>query len=224
MNHTLTSFIRRTITGSILATLFFILFFWCNPFYLSLILAGCALYIVCVEWPLLVDLRRASSWMLTIIYPVMPFCMMVILNQDPAYRNLLLYLIILVSAHDSGSYIVGSLIGKHRIAPSISPGKTWEGFIGGYISACLALSVLLLLNSKKLSHIPKLAALTLVVCGIGLLGDLFESWLKRQAHVKDSGALLPGHGGLLDRFDGIMFAAIVFFLFNQQLTALFLLS
>lgn len=104
---------------------------------------------------------------------------------------------------DSGGYFAGRYLGKHKLYPSVSPNKTWEGFFGaiagGLVAACLA-------HFIYLTSIPLLDALILgVVCGVlGQLGDLAESLLKRSTAVKDSGQLLPGHGGMLDRVDALL--------------------
>ena len=102
-------------------------------------------------------------------------------------------------AADTVAYLIGSLIGRHKVAPRISPGKSWEGSIAGFVAA--AAVVALLVGAAG-------PAATIVAIGIGpvaLAGDLFESWLKRRAGAKDSGALLPGHGGVLDRIDSLLF-------------------
>ena len=101
-------------------------------------------------------------------------------------------------AADTVAYLAGSLIGRHKIAPRISPGKTWEGTIAGFIAAAAVVGLLLGADT----------AATIVAVGLGpvaFAGDLFESWLKRRAGAKDSGSLLPGHGGILDRIDSLLF-------------------
>ena len=119
------------------------------------------------------------------------------------YNNLFaIGLILLIWANDTGAYFVGSRLGKRKLAPDVSPNKTWEGFFGGLI---LSGSVALLIAS-----IFEFDSLTWGLLGLsagvfGTLGDLFESSLKRYTGVKDSGNIMPGHGGLLDRFDGFFF-------------------
>jgi phosphatidate cytidylyltransferase len=100
---------------------------------------------------------------------------------------------------DTAAYFVGMRFGRRKLAPSISPGKSWEGAAGG-LAGVLAYAVVLRLGAEGASWIPFLAA-ALLLGVLSILGDLFESAAKRQADVKDSGALLPGHGGILDRID-----------------------
>jgi phosphatidate cytidylyltransferase len=118
---------------------------------------------------------------------------------------------------DIGAYAFGVAFGRHRIAPSVSPNKTWEGFLGGLVVATL-IAVLVLPYVSDLFTIPSAAALA-VVCGTAaFLGDLVESMIKRDLGVKDLGDLLPGHGGVLDRVDGILFALPVGFYAIEVLT------
>jgi phosphatidate cytidylyltransferase len=117
-----------------------------------------------------------------------------------------------IAASDSAQYYCGRLFGRRQLAPSISPAKTVEGAIGGVLAAGTASALLGPWSLPGLS--PMLAAFIGVVLSTsGIAGDLFESLLKRSAGVKDSGAMIPGHGGVLDRIDSYLFAAPVFFLF-----------
>ena len=128
----------------------------------------------------MLDLRAASPWML-------------------------LFVMCLVWVADIAAYFAGRRFGKHKLAPSISPGKTWEGVAG----ALLGVSVYVLLVWSFSPHFPYREMLPMLLLaswwwvGLAVIGDLFESVIKRQAGVKDSGALLPGHGGLLDRIDAL---------------------
>ena len=128
----------------------------------------------------MLDLRAASPWML-------------------------LFVMCLVWVADIAAYFAGRRFGKHKLAPAISPGKTWEGVAG----ALLGVSVYVLLVWSFSPHFPYREMLPMLLLaswwwvGLAVIGDLFESVIKRQAGVKDSGALLPGHGGLLDRIDAL---------------------
>ena len=121
----------------------------------------------------------------------------------------LLYIMILVWGADSGAYMFGKLFGKHKLAPKVSPGKTWQGFIGGLLTA--AVISWIYGAWANLDVAPG----TLLTCSIvaalaSVLGDLTESMFKREAGIKDSGHLIPGHGGILDRIDSLTAAVPVF--------------
>ena len=111
----------------------------------------------------------------------------------------LLAVIIATWAADTVAYLVGSQIGRHRLAPRISPGKTWEGSIAGFAAAAGVIAAIGMAG-------PVGIIVAVGIGPVGLAGDLFESWLKRRAGAKDSGSLLPGHGGVLDRVDSLLFA------------------
>jgi phosphatidate cytidylyltransferase len=132
---------------------------------------------------------------------------LVYVRQQEAGAWLVLLLILIVALADSGGYFAGRRFGRHKLAPAVSPGKTWEGFAGGFIANCiLALVLSVSLNVSLLLMLILVVPTSLV----SVLGDLQESMLKRHAGIKDSGAILPGHGGILDRVDGITAAAPVF--------------
>lgn len=126
------------------------------------------------------------------------------------------WLFLVVWATDIGAYVFGRMIGGPKIAPAISPSKTWAGLLGGIVFVMLVMVGMSLLgrwNHASLSGPP--LAIGFAIWGIPLAilaqaGDFFESWMKRRAGVKDSGALIPGHGGLFDRVDGLMPVAIIF--------------
>jgi phosphatidate cytidylyltransferase len=115
-----------------------------------------------------------------------------------------LTVLLAVWAGDAGAYFIGLLFGRHKLAPTVSPGKTWEGLIAG-ILATIGVTFLALYEANFLS-IPESLVLGVVIAIAAPLGDLFESALKRDADVKDSGRLLAGHGGMLDRIDALLFA------------------
>ena len=117
-------------------------------------------------------------------------------------RELLAYGILVVFAADTGAYFVGRSIGKRRMAPKVSPGKTWEGFAGGLVAAVVASFLLSNLLSQNFS-IVEIISIGLVIAALSVVGDLTESWIKRLSDVKDSGGIIPGHGGILDRLDAL---------------------
>ena len=117
---------------------------------------------------------------------------------------------------DTGAYYLGSYFGKHKLCPAISPNKTVEGALGG-LAATLGSGALI--KTFFLPLLPwGLSVLFFISIGLaGQVGDLFESQIKRVAHIKDSGAILPGHGGILDRIDAVLFAAPVAYIFKEYL-------
>lgn len=122
--------------------------------------------------------------------------------------QLMLAVFIIIWVNDTGAYLVGCSMGKHRLCESISPKKSWEGFYGGLAFSILA-GILLGMVLPELSEfsIVETAILGAVICIASTFGDLFESVIKRSCGVKDSGHVMPGHGGILDRIDSLIFAA-----------------
>lgn len=130
---------------------------------------------------------------------------------DPALAHRwLLAALALVWAADSGAYFAGRRFGRRKLAPTISPNKTVEGAIGGIIAGMIVALAFGALAGAGWAQMPALALVALVAVLASIVGDLTESLLKRQAGVKDSGALIPGHGGVLDRVDGVLAALPVF--------------
>jgi len=138
-----------------------------------------------------------------IVVPVM--ALLFLRGQSPNLQGLLLtfWALGLVWATDIGAYFAGRSIGGPKLAPRISPSKTWSG-LGGGVLAALMVGFLL----YRFADLPiQLAAASGLLAVAAQLGDLLESWMKRRAGVKDSGTLLPGHGGVMDRLDGVVAAA-----------------
>ena len=126
--------------------------------------------------------------------------------KDNAFaKYLIMGIFILIWVNDSFAYLVGKSIGRTKLCPSISPKKTVEGSIGGLVFTILA--AYLLARFEPILSSAQWITLAAVIVLTGSLGDLLESKLKRHAGVKDSGAILPGHGGMLDRLDSLIFAA-----------------
>lgn len=125
----------------------------------------------------------------------------------------LLTVFVCVWSFDSAAFFSGRYLGRHKLAPHISPGKTWEGVFGGLVLSIIAA----LLFTVIPLGVPWYLAIALggLIGVFAVLGDLAESLIKRQTHVKDSGQFMPGHGGLLDRLDSLLFAVIVVYLFAQ---------
>lgn len=122
----------------------------------------------------------------------------------------LMYLFTLVWTADSGAYFTGKAFGKHKLIPDVSPNKTIEGLVGGLALTAIVIAAVAYYRHLTGLHLAGFVMLSMVTVLASVLGDLFESLLKRQANIKDSGTLLPGHGGVLDRIDSILAAAPIF--------------
>jgi phosphatidate cytidylyltransferase len=134
-----------------------------------------------------------------------------VLRELPDGKWLALFLMLYVWGADTGAYFAGHRFGRHKLAPRVSPGKTWEGVAGGLVAALLvALAAGIYGLGFRAGELAVWVALSLFTAFVSVLGDLFESRLKRIAGVKDSGTLIPGHGGVLDRIDAFTAAAPVF--------------
>jgi phosphatidate cytidylyltransferase len=123
---------------------------------------------------------------------------------------ILLYLLTLVWVADIGAYFSGRRFGKHKLAPAISPGKTWEGVAGGSMLNLLWISIVFQISNGWGIEWWQFILIGLATSLVSIIGDLYESILKREAAVKDSGKLLPGHGGMLDRIDSVIAATPMF--------------
>ena len=139
---------------------------------------------------------------------------LVLLRDFHEHAQLAAFTVLLaVWAADSVAYLTGRLVGRHRLAPTISPGKTWEGFVAGTAAAVFVAFVAL--YKQGLADGWRSIVLGFAIAFAGALGDLFESALKRDVGVKDSGSILAGHGGMLDRIDALLFAGVAsYYLFR----------
>lgn len=150
---------------------------------------------------------------LGIIYIVAPLALLNVFSFEQLVyvdnRDVVLGFFILLWLNDTGAYVFGKLLGKHKIFPRISPKKTWEGTIGGALASITGGIVI----ATQFSHVGLYhwIALSLIIVVFGSLGDMVESLLKRSLQVKDSSNILPGHGGILDRFDGVLIASPMVF-------------
>ena len=130
------------------------------------------------------------------------------LRDHADFRQYIFLFFAMVAAADIGAYFSGKRFGRHKLSPTVSPNKTWEGFAGGVLACCVVFLLSLLLMDLadfelNLTALLKATAGAAVLASYSVVGDLFESMMKRQANVKDSGTLLPGHGGVLDRIDSM---------------------
>ncbi len=169
--------------------------FWHNN---TLIIAIFGCFLLLLTWNALVSIHAIESLQWGRLTMTGPF--------------LLFFMLMLVWVADTGAYFAGKKFGKNKLAPKISPGKSREGVYGGLILALILVTIFSLyakMNGQDYGFIIALSSITVIS---SVLGDLLESMFKRQANIKDSGRLLPGHGGLLDRIDSITVAAPVFYI------------
>lgn len=153
--------------------------------------------------------RNWGNLLMGQVMVALPFGLMNVLMSKS--NMLLLALFVVIWLNDTGAYCVGSLIGRHKLIPRVSPGKTWEGLAGGALFGMLA-GWILLADPWQITGLDyawwQSLLLSFVIVVFGTLGDLTESLLKRTLGIKDSGNVLPGHGGFLDRFDSVLMATV----------------
>ncbi|HMR15322.1 MAG TPA: phosphatidate cytidylyltransferase [Mariniflexile sp.] len=164
-----------------------------------------------------IPLFGTKRFLLTTFYISTAFIFLILIADyhDDYNPNILLGAFILVWVNDSFAYLIGKNFGKQKLFEKISPKKTVEGFLGGLFFSCIA-SYFIATFTHTLGFTAWLI-LSIIVSVFGTLGDLVESKFKRQANVKDSGVIMPGHGGLLDRLDSVIFAAPFIYLFLRIL-------
>jgi phosphatidate cytidylyltransferase len=199
--------------------LFWVLLFILSPFCdyrytVAILTASAALlpavWLLARPW----QLHRSAAWIWTvtgIIYIGWLLSHYLALREVPDYgRNWVFFTLFVTFASDSAAFFVGRGLGRHRLAPRISPNKTWEGSVGGLAGAVIIGMLFTLPTPFQLPlSYGQAVLLGLLVSVAGQIGDLLESWFKRRTGVKDSGALLPGHGGALDRLDSVILAGPV---------------
>lgn len=207
-------FLKRLITTIIGFIGFGIFFYLLPPLFLSFLMLLAGAWIAYKEWPLLCPFSQHLCPFIFLLYPLPSFMMAILLNQTTLTHPLFGWMIIVVNLHDASAYLAGTLFGKHKIAPTISPQKTIEGCTGGFLTLFF---LHFFLFARTGSSIGDIAMVSLVISALSTLGDFFESSLKRTAGLKDSGDLLPGHGGLLDRFDALIFVTPFVYLYQNRL-------
>lgn len=168
--------------------------------------------------PITATARRALKLAAGTLAVLPAWAALVLLHANPDKGNLwLLTALTMVWAADSGAYFAGRAFGKHKLAPRVSPNKTIEGLLGGMVAGIVVACAFGWLAGLTVAHVPQLVLVSAVAVLASVLGDLFESLLKRHAGAKDSGAVIPGHGGVLDRIDGVLAALPVFALGKEIL-------
>lgn len=185
--------------GLVLPITFLVLQFQLDPLW-YLLPAGC--WVTGFIWSGFLNSGALALFWLAI--PISSFLALGWLEKAGQYQSLIpLSVIILVWVNDTFAYVVGRLVGRHQLTPRLSPGKTWEGFLGGMLFTLLGGSIIYWISDRPSAGAWILFSLLVGILGLG--GDLFESGLKRKMNVKNMGTILPGHGGILDRFDSLLF-------------------
>jgi phosphatidate cytidylyltransferase len=158
--------------------------------------------------------KETAMLIMGLVYVIAPMALLLgiyFLDKTRQDIPLVLGIFILFWVNDTGAYLVGKKFGKNLLFPAISPKKTWEGFVGG-LFFCVLLGYFISLFNHSI-QLKEWIIVSVLVGTFGLLGDLAESQLKRNANVKDSGNIMPGHGGILDRFDGFLIAVPIIYLY-----------
>ena len=167
--------------------------------------------------PINLVVEEISNTLFGVLYIGLLLSYVILIREDEGGRQLIFMLFLIIWFGDSVAYYIGSFVGKYPLAPSISPNKTIEGALGGLLGSLAGV-----LLAQYWLH-PNISSLNCIILGLatgiaGQMGDLCESMVKRSLKVKDSGFLVPGHGGLLDRLDSVLFSAPVFYYIHLYLT------
>ncbi len=204
--------ITRILSALVMAPIAVLAIWLGSPYFDALvILVGIA---AVIEWYRLISGDRGDGpefvWVLPgLVYIAVPCLVLVWLRQiEPEGLAFVIWFCVVLWATDIGAYFAGRSIGGPKLAPKISPNKTWAGFFGGILLAVVS-SLVLHEFFNPVMRVSDLVLACILLSIVGQLGDLFESWVKRKLGVKDSGALIPGHGGVLDRIDAILLSAPV---------------
>lgn len=202
----------RVASAVVLAPLTLAIAYAGTPYFELLVIAGAA--VLLTEWRTMtagVGGWRALWWGFGILYVALPcFALVWLRTEGQMGRETLMWLFAVVWSADTGAYLAGRAVGGPKMAPVISPNKTWAGLIGGVLSAGIvgAAVAAAFAGDGGLTRPLAAAGFSAAIGFIAEMGDLLESGLKRRLAVKDSGRLIPGHGGLFDRVDGLLAAAV----------------
>lgn len=209
-------FIKRVLTAMFLVVIFGGAYLHSMLLFM-LLLGAIFLVVLCVEWPRLLPSQGLEGVLLSLVYPGLSMIAMLALHGLYYVQDfyLPLYSFFVAWAADTGGYIVGKLCGWHKICPSISPGKSWEGLMGSFVAVSIMNMLVLPRIGANFAQVIQsqsvvwLLVFSLVLTIIAFLGGLFLSVLKRGKQLKDAGSVLPGHGGFLDRFDSVFAVVLV---------------
>lgn len=182
------------------------------------LLAACAWWVMALAWVARPELCGSGGRMCHmlktgagIMAAVPAWVALVMLHGSYMHGpGLVLALMVTVWLADSGAYFAGRALGRHKLAPVVSPGKTWEGVMGGVVAGMLFAVILAWIHSSSTGWTVSVAVIALVTILFSVVGDLLESLMKRQSGIKDSSSLIPGHGGIFDRIDSLVAAAPMF--------------
>jgi len=197
----------RVISGAVMAIMVLSALALGGMFFIGLVMLA-ALQMI-REWDS-ITLNENIVWRLFgLAYVAIPCAALVWLRSVPEGAAVVLSLLLAVWATDIGAYFAGRMLGGPKLAPAISPNKTWAGLGGGMLAAAIVMAICVSFSPYP-TGVGSAVVVGFFVAILGQAGDLFESWIKRRAGVKDSGNLIPGHGGLLDRIDGLILTTPVF--------------
>jgi phosphatidate cytidylyltransferase len=194
-----------------------LLLFWTREAWLVVVGVAVIFLILTLRDELAKSLPRAALLLLGVVYVF--GCWKCALSLREINPHWLMYALLINWAGDVGAYYVGRNFGRRRLAPQVSPQKTWEGAAGSIAAAVLIAGVYLMGFVPGVTW-PEMAGLTVVANAVGQVGDLAESAMKRGASIKDSGDILPGHGGMLDRVDSTLFALPVIYAYLQLIATI----
>lgn len=206
----------HTLTLQIGYLILLLLGLWaCGSLFSYWLIIGLALWVfICIA--ILTFPGSQNYWGYPVVVACICFFLLPLFIQSLAHlyylpdgKSLLVYLLFLIWASDIGAYITGKRFGKHKLIPQVSPGKSWEGGVGGYFLAMVVATTGFIYF--KPDFVSGWFGLALVTITISIFGDLFISILKRRCHLKDTGTLIPGHGGILDRLDSLIAAVPLFY-------------
>lgn len=197
---------------------------FCQPLLIPLLLISAIWWLFNIAWILFYPKYSCcwySSWIVRLANGFFIFVPMLaaLAAMQSKSSGLVILLLVLIWSADSGAFFVGKAVGKHKLCVRVSPGKTIEGAIGGIVTTIgvMALYVGFLRENTSSEQYVIFAILALLVAIASIVGDLFESLYKRISNIKDSGNLLPGHGGVFDRIDSLTAAAPIFYLAYELL-------